>query len=99
MDDKDFEILRIISVKHDGGEVKGFAEIRVGDVVIKSIRILQVNNKAFCALPRESFFSQRLGKQLHRSLIHLPEALRIRLYDEILKRWGELEKLKFNGEG
>ena len=100
MSDKEFEfeILRISPVNDAGGEVRGFAEVRIGAVTIRSIRILQTHDEVFCAFPRETFFSQRLGRQIHRSLIHMPDDLRSRLYEEILKRWNRIEELKFKNE-
>ncbi len=85
----DFEVIKIVKVNDEEySDLKGFAEVRIGLVRIRSIRILQTNSEPFCALPRERFYSKVLGRFLGRAIVHiLSEELKAEIYSAILEKW------------
>jgi DNA-binding cell septation regulator SpoVG len=89
-----FHILRVRK-NNESGVVKGFADVQIGgDITIFSIKILQDGGDFFCAMPSEKFYSEVAGRELTRSIIHLPHDLRARIYERILREWYYLN-LKF----
>lgn len=93
---EEFKILGIRKTRE--GDIKGYVDLEVGPITILGIKIIEGGGKTFCAMPSENFYSQSAGKMLNRALVHLEGDLRAMVYAEILKKWNELEELKFNGK-
>jgi len=94
---REFKVLRIrktTGVK----DIKGYADIQIGPITIWGIKIIQNESEIFCALPSENFFSKSAGRSLNRAMVHIEDELKSKLYAEILKRWNELENLKFQND-
>lgn len=87
------------------GEVRGllaFVDVIFFETLtVRNFRIIRSRDlgKIFCCLPVQSFFSQEIGKIDRRTVIKLPELLKEKVYQEILKKWCELADLKFNRNG
>jgi hypothetical protein len=99
--DEDFKIIQIRKGDVERGQgLRALAEVRIGQITIRSIRIIQEDGQEpFCALPREPYFHNRLGKILRRAVVVIPAELKSRIYGAILEEWSRTEKLKFNGGG
>jgi DNA-binding cell septation regulator SpoVG len=96
---EEFQIIRIRKCEGTDKEIKALVDIQVGQVEILGVKIIESRGQTFCALPSENFYSQSAGKTLNRSIIHLEENLKMRIYAEILERWYHMEQLKFRTEG
>lgn len=96
---EDIEILKISRVSEGEKDIRGFAEVRLGLVVIKNISIYERDGQLFCGLPREKYWSHYMGKIMWRAIIHIADRdLKTRLYKAILQEFSSTEDLKFRGE-
>ena len=93
-----FQILRIR--KTDGlKDIKAYVDLQIGPVTILGIKIIECKGRTFCALPSECFFQKSIGKTLNRSVVHLDEDLKVKVYESILEKWNCRQELKFKDEG
>jgi len=96
---QEFQILMMRKAPEVGtGDVKGLCDLVIGSVKIIGVKIISKDERFFCALPSEKFYSKSAGRQLNRAQIHIEEDLKSRIYEEILTRWNELDYLKFKNE-
>jgi hypothetical protein len=87
------EILSLRLLLQDGSQIKGFADIKVGDWIIRDWRIIKQNGKPLQVIAPQVSWRGQKGEMQYKTIVTLPDELRGQIDFAILKRFTEeLEK-------
>ena len=87
MSDKILVLVLEIRENTKGGNLKAFADVKIGEIVIKDFRIVQQKGqKAWVSVPQLSYQSEA-GETYYKPMVTLPDELKERVSFEVLRKW------------
>jgi DNA-binding cell septation regulator SpoVG len=73
--------VRLVDPNLESG-LRGFADVKLDDIVLKDFRIVQRNGRIFTEVPHTTY--KKNGKLIFNEIVSFPDELRVRVFTAIL---------------